>query len=141
MTTTLHTEKLRRPSAVWWTLLVAVLFALAPTLTHALDHLGGAGAAGVQRIEICTSQGPQTVAPDTAHAVDSPIGQDSTSTPPHCAFCLHQADRIAPPPQLLPYLLTLQGGQQEIADWQAFFYFDKTPLWAPPRGPPLAIAS
>jgi len=37
-------------------------------------------------------------------------------------------------------LLTVQGGQQEMPDWQAFFYFDKSSLWAPPRGPPAVIA-
>jgi hypothetical protein len=141
MTTTLHTEKLRRPSAVWWTLLVAVLFALAPTLTHALEHVGTVGGSDLQRIEICTSQGTQTVAPDTAHAVESPTGPDSTPTPPHCPFCLHQADRMAPPPHLLPYLLMVLDGAQALSAWQAFSYTDNTPLWAPPRGPPMAIAS
>jgi hypothetical protein len=141
MTTTLHTEKLRRPSAVWWTLLVAVLFALAPTLTHALEHVGRGGGSDLQRIEICTSQGLQTVAPDTAHAVESPTGPDSTPTPPHCPFCLHQADRMAPPPHPLRSVLTVQGAAQAIAAWQAFFYCDNTPLWAPPRGPPMEITS
>jgi hypothetical protein len=136
MTFTLRTEKLRPPWAVWLTVLVAVLFALAPTLTHALDFSRSDGA---KRIEICTSQGPQTIAPDKAHAVDFPTGQDSTSTHPHCPFCLHQADRCAPPPHLLPYLLKVQGGQQEMPDWQDFFYVDKTSLWAPPRGPPIAF--
>ena len=137
MTQNLLTDKLRRPWAVWWTVLVALLFVLAPTLTHAFAFAGVGGAA---RIEICTAQGPQTVAPDIAHAVDSPNGQDSTPMQTHCPFCLHQADRYAPPPHLLPYLLTVQGGQQEIPAWQAFFYFDKSSLWAPPRGPPAAIA-
>lgn len=129
------TEKLRRPCAVWWTVLVAVLFALAPTLTHALAF---AGVGGAQRIEICTAQGSKTVAPDNAHAVDSPTGPDSTSMQSHCPFCLHQADRCAPPPHQLSYLQGVQGGQQEIVDWQAFFYFDKISFWAPPRGPPLS---
>ncbi len=136
MTRTLSTEQLRRPLAVWWAVLVAVLFALAPTLTHALAF---AGVAGAQRIDICTTQGPQTIAPDSAQAADSPAGQESASTQTHCPFCLHQADRCAPPPPALPYLLTDQGPQQEIAECQVFFYFDKTSLWAPPRGPPSAI--
>ena len=134
MTTTLRTEQLRRPCAVWWTVLVAVLFTLGPTLTHALAF---AGLGVPDRIEICTSLGTKTVAPDTAHALESPAGPDSTPMQNHCPFCLHQADRCAPPPHQLSYLQGVQGGQQEIADWQAFFYFDKIPLWAPPRGPPL----
>jgi hypothetical protein len=137
MKRTLTTELLRRPLAVWWAVLVAVLFALAPTLTHALAF---AVVAGAQRMDICTTQGPQALALDTAQAAESSDGQETApthaSTQPHCPFCLHQADRCAPPPPLLPYLLTDQGGQQEIADRQAFFYFGKTSLWAPPRGPP-----
>jgi hypothetical protein len=140
MPRTLTTEMLRRPLAIWVTVLVAVLFALAPTLTHALAF---AGVAGAQRMDICTTQGPQTVAPDTAQATDSSAGQDAApthlSSQPHCPFCLHHADRCVPVPPLLPYLLMDQGGPQEIADGQAFFYFDKTSLWAPPRGPPPSI--
>ena len=134
MTITLRTEQLRRPWAVWWSVLVAVLFALAPTLTHALAFVSVDGA---ERIEICTSQGPITVAPDNVHAEDSPGGQESTHTQKHCPFCLHQSDRSAPLPSQLTYLQGVQGVQQKIADWQAFFYLDKAPLWAPPRGPPL----
>ena len=138
MTTILRIEHLRRPCAVWWTVLVAVLFALGPTLTHALAF---AGLGGADRIEICTSQGTKTVAPDTAHALESPTGPDSTPMQNHCPFCLHQADRCAPPPHQLSYLQGVQGGQQEIADWQVFLYIDNTPLWAPPRGPPVGILS
>jgi hypothetical protein len=135
MTRTLLSEQLRRPCAVWWTVLVAVFFALAPTLTHALAW---GGVAGAQRMDICTTQGPQALASAQAHAVDSSDGQESTTRQPHCPFCLHQADRCAPPPHLLPYLLKVTDGQQEMPDWQAFFYFDTPALWAPPRGPPSA---
>jgi hypothetical protein len=135
VTTTLFTEKLSR-RAVWWTVLVAVWFAALPLLTHSrvltLDPVTGG-------IEICTSQGPQTVAPDNAHATDSPTGQESDSTHKHCPFCLHPADRYAPPPHPKPYLFLVQGGPQVPVAWQAFFYFDRTALWAPPRGPPAAI--
>jgi hypothetical protein len=136
MTRALATEKLRRPLAVWWTVLVAVLFSIAPTLTHAIalahgDNIG---------IEICTAQGSRSVAPDTAHAVDSSTGQDSTASLQHCPFCLQQADRIAPPPNPRPDFFKAQGGQQQIADWQVFSYLDNTPLWAPPRGPPTEIS-
>ena len=138
MTRPLPTELLRRPMAVWWTVLVALLFALAPTLSQALAF---SGLAGVQRTDICTSLGPQALAPVTAQATDSRAPQESAPGIPqlHCPFCLHPADRCAPPPPVLPYLLTVQGPQQEIADWQAFFYFGKTSLWAPPRGPPAAL--
>ena len=137
MTRALATEKLRRPLAVWWTVLVAVLFATLPTLTHALSFVHGDSL----RIEICTAQGSKAVAPDTTHAVDSSAGQESTPSIQHCPFCLHQADRLAPAPYPQSSLFRTQGGQQEIADWQVFLYIDNTPLWAPPRGPPVEILS
>jgi hypothetical protein len=135
MTRALATEKLRRPLAVWWTVLVAVLFAIAPTLTHAISFVHGDNVP----IEICTAQGSKTVEPDAAHSVNSSTGQESAASIQHCPFCLHQADRIAPPPNTQPYLLGTQGGQQEIATWQVFLYADNTPLWSPPRGPPSEI--
>jgi hypothetical protein len=133
---TLSTDKLRRSRAVWWTVVVALWFTAIPLLTHAMAldaYLGKGG------IEICTFQGPQTVAPDDAHATDSPNGQESTSTHQHCPFCLHPADRFVPPPLPKPYLFLDQGGNQVPVAWQAFFYLDKTPLWAPSRGPPAVI--
>ncbi|RFO95161.1 hypothetical protein DIC66_19825 [Rhodoferax lacus] len=138
MTRTLLSEKLRRPTAVWWTVLVAVLFALAPTLTHALAWTGLAGA---QRLEICSTQGPQALASAQAYAVDSPDGQESTTQQTHCPSCLHQADRCAPAPHLLTCVLKVTDGQQEMPDWQAFFHLDPPALWAPPRGPPSATGS
>jgi hypothetical protein len=135
MTRALATEKLRRPLAVWWTVLVAVLFSIAPTLTHAIAFAHGDNIG----IEICTAQGSKAVAPDTAHAVDSSTGQESTATLQHCPFCLQQADRIAPPPSPQTYILRAQGGSQKITDRHLFLFTDNTPLWAPPRGPPTEI--
>jgi hypothetical protein len=132
MTRALTTEKLRRPLAAWWTVLVAVLFAIAPTLTHALSFVRGDNVP----IEICTTQGSRTVAPDTAHSADAPISQESAASVQHCPFCLHQADRMAPPPSPQPTLLKTDSSQQQVATGQAFSYSDNTPLWAPPRGPP-----
>lgn len=136
MTRQLHTETLRRPWAAWWTVLVAVLFAMMPTLNHAL---ASAGVMGANRIEICTAQGPKSVAQDNVHTVDSSNEQDSTLAQPHCPFCLHQADRCAPAPQPLPYLLKVEGAQQEMTDWQAFFILKRTRYARPPRGPPSQI--
>lgn len=137
MTRTLPSEHLRRPAALWWTLLLAVLFVLAPTLGRALAF---AGVAGAQRIEICTTQGPQALAPEQAQAAASQGGPESAPMQAHCPFCLHQADRWAPPPPLLPTLLVFQDGPQQLPTWQAFFYSDTTSLWAPPRGPPARTA-
>jgi hypothetical protein len=135
MTRALATEKLRRPLAVWWTVLVAVLFTIAPTLSHAISFVRGDSVP----IEICTAQGAKTVAPDTAHSEDASTGQDSAVSIQHCPFCLQQADRMAPPPSPQPYLLRTQGGQLEIANSLVLLYVDNTPLWAPPRGPPAEI--
>ena len=117
------------------TVLVAVLFSIAPTLTHAIAFAHGDNIG----IEICTAQGSKAVAPDTAHAADSTTGQDSTVTLQHCPFCLHQADRIAPPPSPQPYLLRAPGGPTEFSECPVFLYADNTLLWAPPRGPPTEI--
>jgi hypothetical protein len=135
MTRALVTEKLRRPLAAWWTVLVAVLFTIAPTLTHALAFAHG----DKLSIEICTAQGSKTVAPDSAHAADSSTGQEPAASLQHCPFCLHQADRMAPPPSPLHCALIAQDGQQELTDSQVFLYADNSPLWAPPRGPPVEI--
>lgn len=130
-------EQLRGPRAVWWALLVAVLFALYPTLGHVLAF---AGVDGAQRMEICTSQGPQTLAPERARAADAPVGEPAAAQP-HCAFCLHQADRFAPVPQDVPALLLTQLGRQPVPLGPSFFYLGTTALWAPPRGPPVAFAN
>ena len=138
MSTHRTTEKLTRPRAVWWIVLVALWFSAMPLLSHSLAMAGGPGDG---RLEICTTQGPQTVAPDNAHATDSPNGQESGSVQKHCPFCLHPADRYAPPPHPNPYLFTVQSGYQVPVAWQAFFYPDKHLLWARPRGPPSALSA
>jgi Protein of unknown function (DUF2946) len=139
MTLTPRTEQLRRPWAVWWTLCVAIFFATAPTLSHAVSFARYGGSGG---IEICTAQGPKTVAPDSDHSTDaSSTGQESASPVNHCPFCLHQADRLAPPPTAMRNPHGVQGGPQELPVWQALFYADNTAFWAPPRGPPSETAS
>jgi hypothetical protein len=121
---------------VWWGVLVSLWFAAVPLLTHSQALAINPATGG---IEICTSHGSQFIAPDGALATESPNGQDSGSSHQHCPFCLHPADRYAPPPHSDPYLFVVQGGQQVPVAWQAFFYLDKTPLWAPSRGPPVAF--
>ena len=129
----LHPEHLRRPWAVWWAVLLAVWFATAPTLSHGL-----AFASGDSGFEICTVQGAKRIAPAGPASGDSSNGQESTASPAHCPFCLHTADRLAPPPAHFAYLLMATGPQQEMAVWQAFFYADHPRFWNPPRGPPAA---
>ena len=121
MSPLLRLDTLRRPWAVWWTLCVALFFTAAPSLTHAAAF---ARNNAFPSLEICTSQGAKTGAPDSAAAHA------------HCPFCLHSADRVAPPPHPMPYLFLVQGGQQEGPAWQAFFFFSHLYLRAAPRGPP-----
>lgn len=136
MKTTPHRTALRRPWVVWLAVLIAVLGALAPTVSHALMLARGQAP---QDIEICTSDGPRWVAADMggAGAADgSPPPPGSAAAPAHCQFCLQTTDRVAPPPHLLPYLFSVLGGQQEAPVWQALFYAATHTLAPPPRGPP-----
>jgi len=141
MNRSLITETLRRPRAVWWAVLVAVCFALAPTLNHALAY---AGVEGAESIEICTTQGPQILASDALLGTIQDFNPATNPVPKsnerHCPFCLHQADRNVPGPYLFPSVLKARSPQQEIPAKLAFFYTGKMPSWAPPRGPPTAVA-
>ncbi|MCF8157131.1 MAG: DUF2946 domain-containing protein [Rhodoferax sp.] len=123
-----------RPWAVWLAVLIAVFGAIAPTVSHARMLAAGHLPQGV---EICTSQGPRWVAADTMPSPDGPAPtQRPTINVDHCPFCLQTTDRVAPVPHLLPYLFSVQGGQQEAPVWQAFFYAATHTFTPPPRGPP-----
>lgn len=129
-TRTLH----YRHWSVWLALLVAVFAAIAPTVSHALVHARGAATPG---FEICTSKGPQWIAADPAPvSTDSPTRPESVLALDHCPFCLHQADRVVPPPTPVAYLFSGLGGQQEVTASQALFYPGNTYSRATPRGPP-----
>jgi len=133
MAPTLAWVRLRRPWAVWWAVFVALLGALAPTVSHALVAAGRIA----PPLEICTAQGPQRVAPEAPLSLaDSSTGQDSAVPIPHCPFCLHSTERCAPPPHPLAYLFQVPGGPQDVTVWQAFFYPNHVSWAPPPRGPP-----
>lgn len=128
MSPTLHRTVTRRLVVVWLAVLVMVLGALAPTVSHALAH--GGAAVGT---EVCSSSGPHTI------STDSPAGPESAMFLVHCPFCLLHTDRVAPPPHLLPYLFSVQDGYREPMVRQAFFYvrfFSPVPA---PRGPPASF--
>jgi len=122
-----HPPPLHRLWAAWLAVLLALFGALAPTVSHALALRGVA-----QGIEICTSSGTQIL------PADSPTGPESVLSLDHCPLCLHPADRVAPPPHLMPYLFLVQGGQQEDMVSQAFFYslhfYSRAPRGPPERG-------
>ena len=134
MKITPHRTSLRRPWVVWLAVLIAVLGAMAPTVSHAVMLAKGQA---MQGVEICTSEGTRWVAADVAaSAHDSTPLPGSVAPPAHCQFCLQTTDRVAPPPHLLPYLFSVLGGQQEAPVWQALFYASTHTFTPPPRGPP-----
>jgi hypothetical protein len=124
-----------RPWALWLALLLAFFGALAPTLSHALNHARGDRSL---MVEVCTSSGPRWMALAQAPSfqADAPDVPASAQVLDHCPFCLHLADRVAPPPSLLLHLFQVEGGQQEAPVWQAFFFFQSTSLRPPTRAPP-----
>jgi hypothetical protein len=117
---------LRRHFAVWLAVLIAVFGALAPTVSHALAQ----GSSGLS-FEICTSTGTQTI------PADSPVAPESAKSLDHCPFCLHTADRTAPPPHLSPIRFAARSTQREVAGEHGFFIFEHFALTPPLRGPPL----
>ena len=144
--------RLRRPVAVWLALCLALLGALAPTLSHALNGVRG-GNAGL--IEVCTSNGPRwmalpgTTEPTETHqlgrtqASDSPgavtLRPDGPLSPAvfeHCPFCLLLADRAAPPPAAWHVTVAVAGeSAAPTIAWTQFSPAFHT-LTPPPRGPP-----
>ena len=131
-----RTTRQHRPWAVWFALCIATVMALAPTLSHALAWSQGSGG---RYMEICTTTGTRLVPVDSATvSADSPTGQESALSLSHCPFCLHTADRVAPPPHPVAYLFSDLGGEQEAMVWQAFFFATHFALSPPSRGPPAA---
>ena len=116
-------------------MLLALFGALAPTVSHALNRARGDSSA---LVEVCTSVGPRWMALGQAHSFQADASEAPASAPvlDHCPFCLHFADRVAPPPNLLLHLFQVEGGRQEVTVWQAFLYPPSFALTPPPRGPP-----
>jgi hypothetical protein len=134
MNRTLRRSPLCRPWAVWLAVLIAVLGALAPTLTHALMPAIGQAS---QAQEICTSQGSRWVTADAAAGSDDSTPLPASVAPSaHCQFCLQTTDRVASLDDPLPTPFLVQDGQRESPVWQAFFYAKTHTFAPPPRGPP-----
>lgn len=131
MTRTLRSEQLRRPWVVWWALLLALWFANAPTLSHAL-----AFASADSRWDICTAQGPRSLAPAADSASPRTGPQDAAANALHCPFCLHPSDHLAPPatPRAQSWAVAEVAQPSEAAP--VFFYDGRGLRWRTPRGPP-----
>ena len=125
---------LRRPWAVWLAVWIAVLGALAPTVSHAVAWSQGGAAPWV---EVCTDSGMRWVDSSTGqHSTDSPDGQESAPSLVHCPFCLLLTDRVAPAPQAWVHLFAVSGEQEAPAIRQVFLFFTHFAPTPPPRGPP-----
>lgn len=126
---TLCLARLRRPLAVWLALLIAVLGALAPTLSHGLARAGD-----VPLVEICTSLGPRWVA--LTDSSDSPGQHESELRIEHCPFCLHASDPVLPPPSAVFPGFGSVGEYVGLMVEQVLVYSSLASLIPPPRGPP-----
>jgi hypothetical protein len=123
-------HRLRRPLAVWLALLVAVLGAIAPTLSHGFVRAGQ-----VPLVEICTSLGPRWV--EQADSSSSQSGDGTKLHIEHCPFCLHNTDHVVLPPQAVFIGFGILGGSVVPTIGQAFFFIDLHAVAPPPRGPPV----
>jgi hypothetical protein len=134
MKTTPPRTPLHRPWVVWLAVLIAVLGAIAPTVTHALMLATGQSTQGV---EICTTEGPRWLTTDAAASSDdSNPASGSAATTAHCPFCLQTTDRVALINEPLPYPFLVQDRQRKSTVWQVFLYATEHTVNPPPRGPP-----
>ncbi len=134
MKTTPRRTQSYHPWVVWLAVLVAVLGALAPTVSHALMLASGQASQGV---EICTSEGPRWVVGDAAAAADDSVPLPGSAVPPaHCQFCLQTTDRVASLGDPQSFLFPGHDGQRESPIWQLLFHTDTHAVTPPPRGPP-----
>ena len=117
---------LRRPWAVWLAVWLAVLGALAPTVSHAVV---GAQGAAPPWVEVCTDAGMRRM--------DNNTGQGSAPSGVHCPFCLLATDRGAPAPQAWVHLFAVSGELEAPTVRQAFFFITPLAPTPPPRGPPV----
>lgn len=124
-------HRLRQPLAVWLALLIALFGALAPTLSLATS---GTRDSAQTMVEVCSSTGSHWVATDASP--DFPDGPGSSALSKHCSFCLHQADRVLPPPQALLQGFGTEGEHVAPTIGQAFLFITLPARVPPPRGPP-----
>lgn len=116
---------------LWLAVWLALVGALAPTVSHVLQWVHGGAA--VNLIEICTSAGPRWMAlPASAvaePAASTPAGLVSDAAPTawvsfdsadgggsgapggmeHCPFCLLMAEKLAPPSANAPLFFAAPG--------------------------------
>lgn len=132
--------------ALWLALLLALIGALAPTVSRTLNWARGGG---VSLVEVCTSSGPRWMAWDPAPADSSLSPRSEPSSEAEvsgnlaatalfdaCPFCLLLADRSAPPPPTGVNLWVLLGTALAPQGFEAAPLSVLFTWMPPPRGPP-----
>jgi hypothetical protein len=134
MKTTPHRNPRYGPWAVWLAAILAILGAIAPTVTHALMRAGGQPPQG---IEICTAIGPRWVSAGNSESSDdsNPV-PGSFASAAHCQFCLQTTDRGALINDPLPHPFMVQDIRRKSTVRQFFLYATAHSFNPPPRGPP-----
>lgn len=124
-----HFASLRRPWVVWLAVLISVLGALAPTLSHALARGQTAPA-----MAVCDGTGSHQAA--SSGPADSQDGRGTLPTLNACPFCLLVADRALPMPHPWVHRFVVSGEHETPTARPAFFHLSDFTLAAQPRGPP-----
>jgi hypothetical protein len=121
----------QRRFATWLATFAILLAALAPTVSHAMAALHGAG----KWVEVCTATGPAVIKVASGET-PAPV-KDGASHFEHCPFCAAHAG--AAPLSPATTALSVADGRPVLPE---LFYRAPRPLftWAAsqPRGPPAA---
>jgi hypothetical protein len=129
----------RRRWAAWLALLIAVVMVAAPALSRALAVVQTGAYPG---IEICTAQGSRWVVDSSVASTDAPSSDTGSAfSGGHCPFCLHTAERCAPPPSPFVYRYLAPSGPPVALVWPIAPDFSQPYCCASPRGPPGAMLS
>lgn len=131
-----------RRLTAWIALVVMLLAALAPTVSHALARAPQLAPAlqdlctvGGARLRVIVPDPAFKAAPDAALAADAAGEAPSALVLIHCPFCLPVADRLGPPPAVSLHFFTAESGLAR-PDAQASSFLSAPRLLAWPRGPP-----
>jgi hypothetical protein len=113
---TLLCQPLRHLRLVWLVLVIAVLGALVPTVSHALSHVQSS---------------------NTPMLLDLCRNDDAAVSPVHCPMCLLHAERAAPPPHVVVFLFAAGQGFAPPVFRPLVSFVNHVDFRPPPRGPPV----
>lgn len=121
---------LRHARWVWLTVLLAVLGAVMPAISHAL-----AGDKTAAAMEVCTSTGMAWV--DAHGDGEAASGQDAAMLSMECPWCLWSVGPLFPVPVVEAGWRVSPSAQPAPVARLPFFRLAFAALAPPPRGPPL----